>query len=91
MLKVEGGADQPASSRLRVTIFSSRLLGLTIQAHKACCISGWIFQKVLAKIVQKSLILSQKGLISNRHNFNLFAPKSMHFLSKDRKSKDLSF
>ena len=31
--------------------------------------SGWIFQKVLAEIVQKGLILSQKALISNRRNF----------------------
>ena len=52
--------------------------------------SGWIFQKVLAEIVQKDLILSQKGLISNRRNFGLVATKSMRFLSKDRKSKDLS-
>ena len=37
------------------------------------------------------LILSQKGLISNRRNFGLFAPKSMRSPSKDRKSKDLSF
>ena len=55
------------------------------------CMSGWIFQEVLAKIVQKDLILSQKRLISNRRNFGLLAPKSMHFPSKDRKSKDLSF
>ena len=55
------------------------------------CISGWIFQKVLPEMVQKGLILSQKGLISNRCNFGLFAPKSMRFPSKDRKSKDLSF
>ena len=53
--------------------------------------SGWIFQKVLAEIVQKDLILSQKALISNRRNLGLFAPKSMRFPSKDRKSKDLSF
>ena len=55
------------------------------------CLSGCIFQKVLAEIVQKGLILSQKGLFSNRRNFGLFAPKSMRFPSKDRKSKDLSF
>ena len=52
--------------------------------------SGWIFQKVLAEIVQKGLILSQKSLISNRRNFGFFAPKSMRFSSTDRKSKDLS-
>ena len=54
-------------------------------------ISGGIFQKVLAEIVQKGLILSQKRLISNRCNFGLLAPKSMRFPSKDRKSKDRSF
>ena len=54
-------------------------------------ISGWIFQKVLAEIVQKDLILSQKALISNRRNLGLFAPTSMRFPSKDSKSKDLSF
>ena len=54
-------------------------------------ISGWIFQKVLAEIVQKDLILSQKALISNRRNLSLFAPTSMGFPSKDSKSKDLSF
>ena len=54
-------------------------------------ISGWIFQKVLPEMVQKGLVLSQKGLISNRCNFGLFAPKSMRFPSKDRKLKDLSF
>ena len=57
---------------------------------KAMYISGWIFQKVLAEIVQKGLILSQKVLISNRRNFGSFAPKSMRFPSKDNKSKDLS-
>ena len=50
-------------------------------------ISGQIFQNVLAEVVQKGLILSQKGLISNRCNFGLFAP--MRFPSKDSKSKDL--
>ena len=45
-------------------------------------ISGWIFQKVLPEMVQK-------GLISNRRNLGLFAPKSIRFPSKDRKSKDL--
>ena len=55
------------------------------------CISGWIFQKVLAEIVQKDLILSQKALISNRRNLGLFAPTSMRFPSKDSQSKDLSF
>ena len=54
-------------------------------------ISGWIFQKVLAEIVQKDLILSQKAEISNRRNLGLFAPTSMRFPSKDSKSKDLSF
>ena len=54
-------------------------------------ISGWIFQKVLAEIVQKDLILSQKALISNRRNLDFFAPTSMRFPSKDSKSKDLSF
>ena len=54
-------------------------------------VSGWIFQKVLAEIVQKGLILSQKALISNRRNFGLFAPKSTRFPSKDSKSKDFSF
>ena len=54
-------------------------------------ISGWIFQKVLAEIVQKDLILSQKALISNRRNLDLFAPTSIRFPSKDGKSKDLSF
>ena len=54
-------------------------------------ISGWIFQKVLAEIVQKDLILSQKSLISNRRNLGLFAPTSMRFPSKDSKSNDLSF
>ena len=51
-------------------------------------ISGWILQKVLAEIIQKGLILSQKRLISNRRNFGLLAPKSMPFSSKERKSKD---
>ena len=46
---------------------------------------------MLAEIVQKGLILSQKALISNRRNLDLFAPKSMRFPSKDSKSKDLSF
>ena len=55
------------------------------------CISGWIFQKVLAEIVQKDLILSQKALISNRRNMGLFASTSMRFPSKDSKWKDLSF
>ena len=45
---------------------------------------------VLADIVQKDLILSQKALISNRRNLGLFAPTSMRFPSKDSKSKDLS-
>ena len=53
--------------------------------------SGWIFQKVLAEIVQKGLILSQKRLISNRRNFCLLALKSMRFPSKDSKSNSLSF
>ena len=54
-------------------------------------ISGWIFQKVLAEIVQKDFISSRKALISNRRNLGLFAPTSMRFPSKDSKSKDLSF
>ena len=37
------------------------------------CMSGWIFQKVLAEIVQKGLILSQKDLISNRRNSKIDA------------------
>ena len=37
-------------------------------------IMAGIFQKVLAEIVQKDLILSQKALISNRRNLGLFAP-----------------
>ena len=53
--------------------------------------SGWIFQKVLAEVVQKDLILSQKALLSNRPNLSLFAPTSMRFPSKDGKSKDLCF
>ena len=53
--------------------------------------SGWIFQKVLAEIVQKDLILSEKALISNRRNLSLFAPTWMRFPSKDSKWKDLSF
>ena len=47
-------------------------------------ISGWIFQKVLAEIVQKDLI-------SNPRILGLFAPTSMRFPSRDSKSKDLSF
>ena len=54
-------------------------------------ISWLIFQKVLAEIVQKGLILSQEGLISNRRNFGLFAPKSMRFPSKDRKLKGIFY
>ena len=46
---------------------------------------------MLAEIVQKDLILSQKALISNRRNLSLFAPTTMHFPSKDSKSKDLCF
>ena len=42
--------------------------------HMYMYMSGWIFQKVLAEIVQKDLILSQKALISNRRNLGLFAP-----------------
>ena len=52
--------------------------------------SGWIFQKVLAEIVQKDLILSQKALISNGRSLGFFAPTSMGFTSKDSKLKDLS-
>ena len=40
---------------------------------------GWIFQKVLAEIVQKDLDLSQKALGSNGRNLGLFAPTSMGF------------
>ena len=54
-------------------------------------ISGWIFQKVLAEIVQKDLILSQKALISNRRNLGFIAPTLLRFPSKDSKWKDLSF
>ena len=61
------------------------------KCRKLSYISGWIFQKVLAEIVQKDLTLSQKALISNRRNLGLFAPTSMRFPSKDSKSKDLSF
>ena len=62
------------------------LPGLTVY------ISGWIFQKVTAEIVQKGLILSKKTrLISNRRNLGLLAQKSMRFPSKDRKLKNLSF
>ena len=53
--------------------------------------SGWIFQKVLAEIVQKDLILSQKALFSNGPNLGFFAPTSMGFTSKDSKLKDLFF
>ena len=63
----------------------------TCVVYMCMCKSGWILQKVLAEMLQKGLILSQKRLISNRRNFGLLAPKSMHFPSKDRKSKDLSF
>ena len=64
-----------------------RVIGVQLYIH----ISGWIFQKVLAEIVQKDLILSQKALISNRRNLGSFAPTSMRFPSKDSKWKDLSF
>ena len=53
--------------------------------------SGWIFQKVLAEIVQKDLDLSQKALISNGRSLGFFAPTSMGFTSKDSKLKYLSF
>ena len=66
-------------------------LSLQMLIYVYIYISGWIFQKVLAEIVQKDLILSQKALISNRRNLGLFAPTSMRFPSKDSKSKDLSF
>ena len=62
-----------------------------VEAYLGEYISGWIIQKVLAEIVQKDLILSQKALISNGRNLGLFAPTSMRFPSKDSKSKDLSF
>ena len=51
-------------------------------------ISWWIFQKVPAEY-KKGLILPQKLLILNRHNFGLLAPKSMRFPSKDRTSQSL--
>ena len=51
-------------------------------------ISGWVFQKDLTEIVRKGLILSQKGLISNRRNLRLFAPKSMRFPSVPAVEKD---
>ena len=53
-------------------------------------IYGWIFQKVLAEIVQKDLILSQKGLISNPRNFGLFAPKSKRFPPKNTANRKIS-
>ena len=53
--------------------------------------SGLIFQKVLAEIVQKDLILSQKTLKSNGRNLGFFASTSMGFPSKDSNLKDLSF
>ena len=55
------------------------------------CISVWIFQKVLAEIVQKALILSQKRLISNHRNFGLLAPESMRFPSIERLKIERSF
>ena len=66
-------------------------INIYMYIYMCVCMSGWIFQKVLAEIVQKDLILSQKALISNRRNLGLFAPTSMRFPSKDSKSKDLSF
>ena len=66
-------------------------LYVCVYVYMCVCMSGWIFQKVLAEIVQKGLILSQKRLISNCRNFGLLAPKSMRFPSKDSKLKDLSF
>ena len=66
-------------------------LGMSNSVNIYVYISGWIFQKVLAEIVRKDLILSQKALISNGRNLGLFAPTSMRFPSKDSKSKDLSF
>ena len=51
----------------------------------------WVDFPKGTEIVQKGIIVSQKGPISNRLNFGLFAPKSMRFPSKDSKSKDLSF
>ena len=38
------------------------------------CMSGWIFQKVLAENVQKDLILSQKALISNQVDMVCLSP-----------------
>ena len=76
---------------LRCNIFLSPAVDINIYIYIYIYISGWIFQKVLAEIVQKDLILSQKALISNRRNLCLFAQASMRFPSKDSKSKDLSF
>ena len=71
-----------------------RRLGYSLLEHfnlshlKLC----WVdFPKGTRWNCTKGLILSQKALISNRRNFGLFAPKSMHFPSKDKKSKDLPF
>ena len=74
-------------SRINLYILLTIMLpGLTV------FISGWIFQKVSAEIVQKGLLLSKKTrLISNRRNLGLLAQKSMRFPSKDRKLKNLSF
>ena len=71
---------------LIIVIIQSSLILLVLYIRETdvyIYISGWIFQKVLAEIVQKGLILSQKALISNRRNLGLFAPKSMRFPSKD--------
>ena len=54
----------------------------TLESEKLSGLRRWIFQKVLAEIVQKGLILSQKALISNRRNFSLFAPNQCAFLQK---------
>ena len=77
--------------RMCVYICMYACMYVCMYVYMYICISGWIFQKVLAEIVQKDLILSQKALISNRRNLGLFAPTSMRFPSKDSKSKDLSF
>ena len=75
-----------------VTLFKQRGPFNTKMVSKgAQYISCRIFQKVPAEIVQKSLILSQKRLVSNRRNFGLLAPKSMRFPSKTENCKIFLF
>ena len=74
-----------------ICTFVHTYIRMYVYIYLCLFISGWIFQKVLAEIVQKDLILSQKPLIPNRRNLGLFTPTSMGFPSKDSKSKDLSF